>query len=81
MNNEEYDCHIKEVKLFKIKTKCMKDYKEFLKYAIILINDIERLVKAMIYDSNYNDYNYMIISMMYIIMLKTKNSTLFILRT
>lgn len=81
MNNEEHDRHIKKVKLFKIKTKCKKNYKAIFKYDIILINDIECLVKAMTYDNHHNDYNYMIISMMYIIMLKTKNSTLFVLRT
>jgi len=48
MNNEEYDRRMDDVKLSKIKTKCKKGYRNICKYYFILINYIERLVKAML---------------------------------
>lgn len=52
MNNEEYDRRIEDVKLSKTQTKCKKDYRNIRKYDVILINDKERLIKAMNHDND-----------------------------
>jgi hypothetical protein len=52
MNNEEYDRRMEDVKLSKIKKKCKRDYRNIRKYDVILINDKERLIKAMNHDND-----------------------------
>lgn len=52
MNNEEYDRRIEDVQLSKTQTKYKKDYRNIRKYDVILINDKERLVKAMNRDND-----------------------------
>jgi len=52
MNNEEYDRRIEDVQLSKTQTKYKKDYRNIRKYDVILINDKERLVKAMNHDND-----------------------------
>lgn len=52
MNNEKFDCRIEDVNISKTQTKCKKNYRNIRKYDVILINDKERLIKAMNHDND-----------------------------